>query len=225
LLHGDTAPRYLLPHHLIVGKHLLDGPNRLAASQLRLLRARGIRDCTRSWRTRPSVRKSGRACGEQARRDHEPGEWRRELIMLYLDGIAHSLDALGIAAHLVGRRGGRPRRCLETPRVRSASRRREPAAARQSRSPETPAAVIDPGRDHAGDTGECHEHRERIWSNDLQPSELFWQPGIILFTSFHAGAKTNPIIGIETAPIANPRAPDMAASTIHSSTPAADGRT
>jgi hypothetical protein len=36
-------------------------------------------------------------------------------------------------------------------------------------------------------------------------------------------ATANPTIGIVAAPINNPRTPEMAASTIHSSAPAADG--
>lgn len=59
----------------------------------------------------------------------------------------------------------------------------------------------------------------------LQSWGLFRQPGIILFNSFHAGAKASSTTGIEAAPIISPMPPDRAASTVHSSAPAADGST
>src|SRR5262245_3716116 len=46
---------------------------------------------------------------------------------------------------------------------------------------------------------------------------------LMSFNSFHAGARTNPINGIEAAPIASPTIPDRKAITVHFTSPAANG--
>ena len=67
-----ARPR-LIPHHLVVGEHLLDGRAGRQRRRVRRPRAPGIPGCSDNRRTGCAVRTCRRASGEQARRDREDG--------------------------------------------------------------------------------------------------------------------------------------------------------